>query len=84
MERREGFGMSIAPRRIKWGKKCFVPCPPERCDCGASAARLGIKKPCSKCEGRGMVLLTKDTRDGGIKSLGWIRCPQCREKGAEK
>ena len=29
--------MSLTPRRIDWGKHCFVYCGPARCNCGASA-----------------------------------------------
>lgn len=28
--------MSLTGRRVQWGKKCFVYCGPERCNCEAS------------------------------------------------
>lgn len=33
--------MSLMPRRLIEGKHCFVPCPPEVCDCSAGAKRDG-------------------------------------------
>jgi hypothetical protein len=36
--------MSLAAPQIQWGKHCFIPCPPERCNCGRGAGvRNGAK-----------------------------------------